>query len=286
MIRVAVLLGYLGTHFFGSQYQPDKRTVEGELLAAGIRCRLFLNYESVGLRMAGRTDRGVLATGQIASFLCDKDAVSRVSHALTWQLPPDIWIIGWSLVPDSFHPRHAARFRTYRYYFHDNISVDEVSAMEHAASLFVGSHNFASFSKKDGIRNPIRTVTDLSLAFSCSSCTSSAHGSDLFYMDITAENYLWHMVRCIAYALRAVGKGLMSATEITERLKGVYSSHIPPAAPEGLVLTQVDCGIDWQQVVTDSRTCFFIDREYRFHRIMAEISAQAYDACSFSTEKA
>jgi tRNA pseudouridine38-40 synthase len=270
-MRIAVLFGYIGTHFFGSQYQPDKRTVEGEFLAASARCRLVSDGTGMGLRMAGRTDRGVHATGQVASLRCDDAGLPQVSQALTWQLPPDIWIRGWCHVSEDFHPRHAARNRTYRYYFSDIIDAKTASLMQDAASLFIGTHNFASFSKKDVSRDPIRTVTAISLSFS---------PSGILYMDITAENYLWHMVRCIAYALLAVGKGMMSKFEIAERLQGTYTDHVSPAPPDGLILTDVACDLTWQYVKTDSRTYSFLEREKQLYMIMTEIVRDACAACN------
>jgi tRNA pseudouridine38-40 synthase len=270
-MRIAVLFGYIGTHFFGSQYQPDRRTVEGEFLAASARCRLISDGKDIGLRMAGRTDRGVHATGQVASLRCDDASLPRISQALTWQLPPDIWIRGWCHVSEDFHPRHAARNRSYRYYFADVIDEKTAFLMQDAASLFIGTHNFSSFSRKDASRDPIRTVTAISLSFS---------PSGLLYMDITAENYLWHMVRCIAYALLAVGKGMMSKIEIAERLQGTYTDHVSPAPSDGLILTDVACNLTWQYVKTDSRTCSFLEREKQLYMIMTEIVRHAHDACN------
>ena len=263
-----MLFGYVGTHFFGSQYQPDKRTVEGEFFAACDRCHLFSDAKKAGFRMAGRTDRGVHAVGQIASFHCDEAAVPRVSQALTWQLPPDIWIRGWCQVANDFHPRHAARHRTYRYYFGDMIDAERFSLMQDAASLFVGTHNFGSFSKKDAMREPIRTVITLSLSFS---------PSGLLYMDITAENYLWHMVRCIAFSLLAIGAGTTNREEIIERLQGRYHDHVSPAAADGLILTNVACDLVWEPVKTDSRSCLFLERERQIHMIMTEVASYAYE---------
>jgi tRNA pseudouridine38-40 synthase len=268
LTRVAVLFGYIGTHFFGSQYQPDKRTVEGEFLSACNRCHLFSDAKEAGFRMAGRTDRGVHATGQVASFLCDEAAIPRVSQALTWQLPPDIWIRGWCQVATDFHPRHAARHRTYRYYFTDYIDSERFSLMQAAALLFIGTHNFGSFSKKDITRIPIRTIRDISLSFS---------PSKLLYMDITAENYLWHMVRCIAFSLSAIGAGVMKKEEIIERLSGVYHDHVSPASADGLILTHVACDLAWEFVKTDLRSCSFLERERQVHMIMTEVVNHAYE---------
>ena len=262
-----MLFGYIGTHFFGSQYQPDKRTVEGEFFAACVRCLLFSDAKEAGFRMAGRTDRGVHATGQIASFHCNEDAIPRVSQALTWQLPPDIWIRGWCQVADDFHPRHAARHRTYRYYFTDFMDSEHAALMQDAASLFVGTHNFGSFSKKDITRDPVRTVLDLSL---------SSSPSGLLYMDITAENYLWHMVRCIAFSLSAVGAGMMNKEEIIERLQGIYHDHVSPATADGLILTDVACDLAWELVKTDSRSCSFLEREKQIHMVMTEVVSHAW----------
>ena len=84
-VRLAFRIGYLGTGFYGSQFQPDQRTVEGEITAACLRAGLIDDRTEARLSLAGRTDRGVHARCQILSFTTGRP--DRAVRALNGQLP-------------------------------------------------------------------------------------------------------------------------------------------------------------------------------------------------------
>ncbi|HJJ87065.1 MAG TPA: tRNA pseudouridine(38-40) synthase TruA, partial [Methanocorpusculum sp.] len=114
-MKLALSVGYLGEGFSGSQFQPDKRTVEGEFIKAGISCGAWDDAKSASFRTAGRTEKGVSARRQLITVTPrDKD---KFVEAINFHLPPDIWCVGYAEVDDDFYPRYSAGIRTYRYFF-------------------------------------------------------------------------------------------------------------------------------------------------------------------------
>lgn len=226
-MRLAFRLGYWGEAFFGSQVQADARTVEGEVIAACRRIGLFDDPRSARFASAGRTDRGVSAAGQVCAFSTDEP--ERAVAALRFELPADIWTTGWAAVHEGFSPRKEARSRTYRYYFSGETG--DVPAMDRAAQEFLGEHDFTLFSRQSE-RSPIRRVI--------ASSVREEGGFCIF--EVTAESFLWNMVRCMAWTLAAVGRGEMTGEEIRALLEGRGGRRVPAARPEGLILTDVDYG--------------------------------------------
>jgi tRNA pseudouridine38-40 synthase len=255
-VRLAFRTSYLGDHFRGSQMQADARTVEGEFVAACIRCRLFDDYHRAGFLSAGRTDRGVHSRGQIVAFTTD--APERAVSALNWQLPPDCFVTGVARVPPEFHPRYDAKSRTYRYYF-GRRDLD-ASAMDRAARHFCGTHNFSLFARVRD-KNPIRTVI--------SSSVSEKEG--FYFFEVTAESFLWHMVRYMASALILIGAGEKDEGFISDRLSGDEQGPLSPAQPGGLILWDVDCGISFVHVKTDRRTGDYLQEQQAHHAVMGMV---------------
>ena len=238
-MRLAFRVAYVGDHFFGSQMQLGVRTVEGEFIAACRRLGLFEDWRSAGFSCSGRTDRGVSARGQVCAFCTDHP--ERAIDVINLQLPPDCWCSGWAEVPDTFHPRYDARRRTYRYYMRDGPL--DTRARDEAAAAFVGAHDFSRFARvKD--KNPIRTIL---------SARCFREGA-FFVFEVTGESFLWNMVRCMAWALMAVGRGEMTAADIASMLDHPRGDRMPAAPPEGLVLWDVDCGITFKDIALDERT--------------------------------
>ena len=255
-VKLAFRVAYRGDHFNGSQMQPGLRTVEGEFIGACKRLGLFEDWRSAHFTASGRTDRGVHAIGQVFSFLTS--IPDRAIAALNYQLPPDCWCTGYSLAPSGFHPRYDAKYRTYRYFFREQ-GLD-FQRMEAAAKLFQGVHDFSGFARVDD-KNPERKVIAASI------------GTDdgVMFLEITAESFLWHMVRCIATTVRDVGTGTCGIASITERLAGDYSGGIHPAPPEGLVLWDVAYDLSFTPVPQDERRQGTIREWQGYHRVMAII---------------
>ncbi|NYT08003.1 MAG: tRNA pseudouridine(38-40) synthase TruA [Methanomicrobiales archaeon] len=255
-VRLAFRTAYLGDRFFGSQVQAGDRTVEGEFIAACRRTELFTDPREARFLAAGRTDRGVHARGQVFSFttLFPERALS----ALPWQLPKDIRVTGYAVVGKDFHPRYRAVNRTYRYYF-GRRDLD-LTAMDTAASRFVGTHDFTRFARIEG-KDPVRTVI---------SCRVT-DDDGIFCCEVTAESFLWHMVRYMASALILAGEGKWSADTIASRLRGVDTGPLSPAPASGLILWEVDCGISFEPLPDTGRSGQFVREQEEFHTVMARI---------------
>jgi tRNA pseudouridine38-40 synthase len=208
-MRIALGIEYEGTDYFGWQRQTKGRTVQGCVEEALSR----IADHPVTVICAGRTDTGVHATGQVVHF----DTSSR-RQAQNWvrgsnaNLPDDI-CVQWAVeVPGSFHARFSAVQRHYRYIILNRQSASallghrtcreysplDTSRMTAAARQFVGEHDFSSFrAAACQAKSPVRTIYDLEVHRS----------GDFIYIDVRANAFLHHMVRCIAGVLIAVGRG-------------------------------------------------------------------------------
>ena len=255
-VRLAFRVGYLGDRYFGSQMQAKERTVEGEFVASCMRLELFSDYRDAGFLAAGRTDRGVHARGQVFAFSTRLPA--RAIGFLNWQLPRDCFVSGYAEVPHEFHPRYDARSRTYRYFF-GNGDLD-VDAMDRGAASFVGEHDFSPFARvKD--KNPYRRVLHAHVF----------REDELSVLEVTAESFLWHMVRYMASALLLIGNGDWDEGAIDECLAGDSTRSIGPAPPDYLVLWDVDCGIPFVPITDIGRSMEFVRDLRTHHAVMAHI---------------
>jgi len=237
-VRLAFQVAYFGTDFYGSQVQPGLRTVEGDMVQACIRLGLFTDWREAGFALSGRTDRGVHARGQICAFTTSQP--ERAVTKLNAVLPPDCWCRGWAKAGAAFHPRYDALHRTYRYYLHDR-RLDE-DLLAGAAACFPGTHDFSCFARLEG-KHPVRTIHTARII----------PDEDVWVLEIRGESFLWNMVRCIATALIAAGRGEMAAAEIRSLLATGTGRHLPPAPPDALVLWDIDCGLGFSPVDMGAR---------------------------------
>lgn len=255
-MRLAFRVAYIGTRFFGSQVQERERTVEGEFIAACRRLDLFSDFRKAGFQAAGRTDRGVHARGQVFAF--NTENPDRAIATINVQLPPDCWCTGFRDVPDTFHPRYDAKSRTYRYYY--SPAPRDSMAMARAARHFTGMHNFTNFARvKD--KDPHRRVHAATIG-----------DEDGFtFLEVTADSFLWHQVRCMASALWQVGKGEMEEDAIASLLTGEAGRGIPPAPAEGLILWDVDCEVTFSPMNPGDRSSSFLDQLRSHHALMEQV---------------
>ncbi|MFA4826312.1 MAG: tRNA pseudouridine(38-40) synthase TruA [Methanoregula sp.] len=255
-VRLAFRVSYLGNRFYGSQMQAAHRTVEGEFVAACQRLSLFDDWRTAGFLSAGRTDRGVHALGQVIAF--STDAPDRARTVINTQLPPDLWCTAYADVPPEFHPRYDAKSRTYRYYFSQHPENPE--AMNRAAQQFLGSHNFSNFARvKD--KNPYRNILAVRVG----------EEDGFEFLEVTAESFLWHQVRCMASALLLIGEGNADECSIARLLEAGAIRPLQPAPAEGLVLWDTDCGIAWTPVIAEGQSGGFIDHLVRHHALMEKM---------------
>ena len=241
--RLALLLEYQGTAYGGSQYQKNAPTVQGTLE----RALGSLTGEPIRVAMAGRTDAGVHARGQVASFRTRSRhspfVFARGANAL---LPGDISVRAAGNVPLGFNPRRDAVSRWYRYtlylrpqrpallrHFVWGVAPDlDLERMAHAARALTGTHDFAAFTAPSQAKRSVtvRNVTRASLR----------RQGRLALLDIEGNAFLPHMVRRIAGTLAEVGRGRMTEAEferlVREAPPGEASTTAPP---RGLCLMKV-----------------------------------------------
>jgi tRNA pseudouridine38-40 synthase len=241
--RIALLLEYDGSRYAGSQWQANAVTIQGVLEKAIEET----TGEGSRVAFAGRTDAGVHALGQVASFLTPSHHSADVfERALNARLPEDVAVKGVAEVDVTFDVRRQARRRQYRYLI-DNGRVRpaldrqrawhvatplDVATMACAARLLVGRHDFAAFASR--LEDPkASTVREL---FGFDVCKAGLR----LQLDVVANAFLPHQVRRMAGALVEVGKGKLSVEAYAGLLEGEPASARPAAAAQGLYLVRVE----------------------------------------------
>jgi tRNA pseudouridine38-40 synthase len=237
-------VAYRGTDFFGWQRQAGKRTVQECLEAALAK----LWGGKIDLQGSGRTDTGVHALGQVASFNAPRlHAAAVLQRALNANLPRDMRVVQCRLVSPAFHARFDAREKTYRYLVLNQLVQDpfmldthwhvprplNLAAMRRAARLLRGEHDFASFTSNPGYKRERGTVRTMRRA-------SITKSGDVLTFHFTSNGFLYRMVRNLVGGLVKVGLGKISVDDFGRILRARSRSEAPPNAPAcGLYLVGV-----------------------------------------------
>lgn len=232
-------LAYDGSGFYGYAKQPNVRTVQGELEAA-----LAPHTGGAETYVAGRTDKGVHASGQVVSFTCDELDVARVLRSLNGRLAPEIAARSLTEAPDGFHARFSATGRAYSYRINNSPVHDplvaattwtyaeklDVDAMGDAVRPIVGEHDFAAFCRKQAGRSTERNV----------SWTRWRRSDDIVEFSIGASGFCHQLVRSIVGLSVEVGRGRLSSDAVPGILSSADRHRSTGAAPpHGLVLVAV-----------------------------------------------
>jgi tRNA pseudouridine38-40 synthase len=238
---VRIDLAYDGTGFHGWARNPGVRTVQGDLEEALAR---VLRTE-VGTTVAGRTDAGVHARGQVVSFRSDGVDPERLERSLRTMLAPEIAIRSIGIAADQFDARFSAVRRHYRYFVDEAVVPDplrrhrvwhvgeelDLGAMSTAAAAFVGRHDFASLCRAQEGKTTERTVES----------AGWVREGDLTMYEVTATAFCHQMVRSMVALCVEVGRGRVEAADVPGILEAKDRNAARGAAPpHGLVLWQVD----------------------------------------------
>lgn len=243
-VRLALKVAYDGSRFQGSQRQPPERstsaagverlrevrTVEGELLRGLARLAAVEDAAAAAFEMAGRTDAGVDAAGNVVAF--DTEFASeKIQRGLNGNVR-DVWVLARAEVPTGWSPRRAAVRRTYLYH---GEPAGDVSLANAALSRFLGEHDLTSFCRATEGRSPWGRVD----------VARVEEADGLWTYTVAGPAFLWNQVRRMVSAAEAVARGEAAVADVERGLAG-DRVDLGVAAPEGLVLADVAYrGLTW-----------------------------------------
>ncbi|NTU69089.1 MAG: tRNA pseudouridine(38-40) synthase TruA [Chlorobiaceae bacterium] len=240
MRNVRIDIEYDGTGFSGWQRQAaGLATVQGTI--ESVLGRIL--QEEIGIDGAGRTDRGVHARGQVASFSTVSEMpLPRLMHSSNSLLPDAVRITGMKMVPTDFHARFSAVSREYRYFLIEQPSaIDgrfagcsrgrvDLDAMNRLAAILPGVHDFASFAREEPLKS---TSCDIHVA------GWYRYGRFLVFR-VKANRFLRSMVRYLVAGMVGSGTGRFPEGEFASMLQGgARPLRMVPADPAGLFFWKV-----------------------------------------------
>ncbi|MEL6666204.1 MAG: tRNA pseudouridine(38-40) synthase TruA [Pseudomonadota bacterium] len=246
MQRYKITIEYDGRPYFGWQRQDGQPSVQQALEEAAAK----VDGAPVLMQGAGRTDRGVHATGQVAHFDLQKPRpIRKIADALNFHLRPEpVAVIDAEEVAEDWSARFNATLRAYRYVIINrraDLTIDrglawrvpyqlDASAMDRAAKALIGQHDFSTFRDAEcQARHPIRTLDKIDVV-------RYAEGIEV---TVEAKSFLHRQVRSIVGSLVEVGRGAREEGWIAEILEAKERSACGPVAPpDGLFLERVEYG--------------------------------------------
>lgn len=242
MRTIKIVISYDGSAYHGFQKQKDILTVQGvveEVLAK-------LCGERVVTAGSGRTDAGVHALAQTLTFTTNgRIPCANMVRAAASLLPCDIVLISAEEVEEGFHARFSAKWKTYEYKLlvnaHNNPFMVryawqlreklDVAAMNEAAALLIGTHDFSAFRSTGSVdSSPVKTIY----------AASWQQQGEVITFRISGDGFLYHMVRNLVWSLVQVGLGRRTKDDFAAELASVRCEFLnSPAPAEGLYLAQV-----------------------------------------------
>lgn len=241
MTTYRIDFAYDGSGFHGYARQPHVRTVQGEFEDA-----LFKLTGEVETTVAGRTDKGVHAYGQVVSFDGAPDLdTQRVVRSLNRQLAPEIAVSSVAQAPAGFNARFSATSRTYTYRILNRETPDpflartswhydtplDLDRMNRGLSHLHGEHDFAAFCRKAGDRSTVRRLDSVQW---------TDIGEGVLALDVTASSFCHQMVRSLAALSVEIGRGRVEPDTVLQILASRDRQLAKGAAPpHGLILVSV-----------------------------------------------
>lgn len=241
-MRIALGVEYDGTAYYGFQHQDDRPSVQASLTQAVS----LIADQPVSIICAGRTDRGVHASGQVVHFDTDADRpLTAWVLGVNTHLPPDISIKWAHQVPDDFHARFKAISRRYQYRLYNArtrsallsryatwfpIKLD-ATLMHESAQYLVGTHDFSAFRASEcQAKSPIKTIE----------WANVTQEGDIITLDIKADAFLHHMVRNIMGTLIRISVDKRSVSCMADIVKSCDRAQAGfKAEPQGLILIEI-----------------------------------------------
>lgn len=245
MKNYKMTLQYDGTRYSGWQRQGNtKNTIEYKI--SDVLTRMVNASEMIEIHGSGRTDAGVHAKGQVASFKLDTDKkTDEIVVYLNQYLPEDIKVLSLEIANERFHARLSAKQKSYQYIIDTskwadvftrkyawNIGIKlDADKMKKAADLFVGKKDFRSFSDmKTDKKSSVRTIEAIDVKSE----------DNIIKITYTGDGFLYHMVRKVTAAIVEVALGNLSETDIAKMFEMCdKNSFKKMAPPEGLFLVSV-----------------------------------------------
>ncbi len=243
-MKVMLTVSYEGTQYSGWQKQNNSNTIQEEIENALKK----IYSQDISILGASRTDAGVHALGQVASFTLEKSniPIEKLPLILNTLLPDDIVITNAQIASEHFHPRYNAKNKLYQYKIHNsqyrnpllrnfswNISQElDIEKMKQAAEHFIGEKDFRGFCSTGGdVKSTIRTITQSKI---------SIKDNDLIIYSVEGNGFLYNMVRIIVGTLVYVGLGKIAAEDIPQIINSCNRNNAGKTAPpQGLCLVNV-----------------------------------------------
>jgi tRNA pseudouridine38-40 synthase len=247
-MKILLKISFVGSSYCGWQAQNNGKTVQQTLTDAANK---LLGFEC-DVTGCSRTDSGVHANMFCATVSKKKESsiettipITSLPRAINCFLPDDISVFDAELVPDDFHARYSVKYKEYIYKIYTRPERDaflsgrvwhipkklDVTAMDKAAKLFVGKHDFSAFMAQGSkITDPTRTVFEAEVT-----CRD-----DIITFKVSADGFLYNMVRIMAGTLVDVGEGRIEPETVETIIKGQKRSDAGRTAPpQGLYLNKV-----------------------------------------------
>lgn len=260
MRNLRFVVRYDGTGFAGWQTQPGRRTVQAVFESA---VQTVTRQDRVRANVSGRTDAGVHAVAQVVNlYSATRIPVEGLAKAVNSQLPPDVCVRRCEEVPQSFCANKDAIGKTYRYVICDGRPHDpflgrfawhsrqplNAVAMAAGATGLIGRHDFRCFETDWPNRlSSVRTITR---------CQVRRYG-EYITIDVSADGFLYNMVRAIAGTLVQVGRGAWPAEKVGEVVAARDRRLAGPTAPaHGLFLLRVDYPAPWALAIDEPSWLF------------------------------